>query len=229
MPEVRRQDRGYHYEDANQTCAHRYLMPAALKILNEERERRGGGPLRIFDLGCGNGSVANDLAQRGYTVKGVDASEEGIEQAKRAFPALDLQIGSAYDDLAARFGTFPVVLSLEVVEHLYSPKKFAACVHSLLEPGGLAIISTPYNGYLKNLVIALLGGFDRHATVLWDHGHIKFWSIPTLTTLLESTGLTDINFCRVGRIPPLAKSMIAVARKSLAPGPPSSARRPVAT
>ena len=214
MAESQQPDRGYHYEDPNQTCAHRYLMPAILKILNAERERRGGGPLRIFDLGCGNGSVANDLAQRGYVVKGIDASEEGIEQAKRAYPNLDLQIGSAYDDLAARFGTFPVVISLEVVEHLYFPKKFAACVASLLEPGGLAIISTPYNGYLKNLAIALLGGFDRHATVLWDHGHIKFWSIPTLTTLLADAGLQEINFGRVGRIAPLAKSMIAMARKA---------------
>ena len=214
MPEVPRQDRGYHYEDANQTYAHRYLMPAVLKILNEERERRGGGPLRIFDLGCGNGSVANDLAQRGYTVKGVDASEEGIEQAARAYPNLDLQIGSAYDDLAVRFGTFPVVISLEVVEHLYCPKKFAACVVSLLEPVGTAIISTPYHGYLKNLAIAVAGGFDRHATALWDHGHIKFWSTATLGKLLLDAGLRDMTFIRVGRVAPLAKSMIAVVRRA---------------
>ena len=213
MPEVPQQDRGYHYEDAKQSCAHRYLMPAVLKILNGERERRGGGPLRIFDLGCGNGSVANDLAERGYAVAGVDASEEGIEQAKRAYPDLDLQIGSAYDDLAAKFGRFPVVVSLEVVEHLYFPKKFAARVFSLLEPGGTAIISTPYNGYLKNLAIAVAGGFDRHVTALWDHGHIKFWSMATLRTLLVGAGLRDVDFLRAGRIAPLAKSMIAVAHR----------------
>jgi 2-polyprenyl-6-hydroxyphenyl methylase/3-demethylubiquinone-9 3-methyltransferase len=215
MPELRQRDLGYQYDDANQNCAHSYLMPAILKILNAERERRGGGPLRAFDLGCGNGSVANALAQRGYIVKGADASEEGIEQAKHAYPHLDLQIGSAYDDLAARFGTFPVVISLEVVEHLYFPKKFAACVASLLEPGGLAIISTPYNGYLKNLAIALLGGFDRHATVLWDHGHIKFWSVATLGELLSDSGLSEIRLERVGRIPILAKSMIAIAQRPM--------------
>jgi hypothetical protein len=34
-----------------------------------------------------------------------------------------------------------------------------------------------------------------------------------LRTLLEDAGLRVVEFVRVGRIPPLAKSMIAVARK----------------
>ena len=44
-------------------------------------------------------------------------------------------------------------------------------------------------------------------------GHIKFWSIPTLTTLLSEAGFQNIRFHRVGRMPALAKSMIAVAQK----------------
>ena len=79
-------------------------------------------------------------------------------------------------------------------------------------PGG-AIISTPYHGYLKNLALAVTGQMDAHFTALWDHGHIKFWSIPTLTQLITETGFTNIRFRRVGRIPALAKSMIAVAQK----------------
>ena len=79
--------------------------------------------------------------------------------------------------------------------------------------GGVAIVSTPYHGYLKNLALALMGKMDAHFTVLWDHGHIKFWSIPTLTTLLTEVGFCNIRFHRVGRIPTFAKSMIAVANK----------------
>jgi 2-polyprenyl-6-hydroxyphenyl methylase/3-demethylubiquinone-9 3-methyltransferase len=54
---------------------------------------------------------------------------------------------------------------------------------------------------------------DRHFTALWDYGHIKFWSMITLRELLEETGFIDIKFERAGRVPPLAKSMIAVAKK----------------
>lgn len=79
----------------------------------------------------------------------------------------------------------------------------------------MAILSTPYHGYWKNLTLAIFGKMDAHFTALWDHGHIKFWSMRTLTILLEEAGFRDIQFERVGRIPPLAKAMIAVARKHL--------------
>ena len=104
-------------------------------------------------------------------------------------------------------------MSLEVVEHVYAPRDYARCVASLLQPRGLAIISTPYHGYWKNLALALTGKLDGHFTALWDHGHIKFWSVRTLTQLLEETGLKVERVYRVGRFPVLAKSMILVARK----------------
>jgi 2-polyprenyl-6-hydroxyphenyl methylase/3-demethylubiquinone-9 3-methyltransferase len=54
---------------------------------------------------------------------------------------------------------------------------------------------------------------DDHFGPLWTHGHIKFWSMDTLGQLLREAGFRDVAFRRVGRIPPLAKSMIAVSRK----------------
>lgn len=200
---------GYRYSGATHACAHAYLLPAvqaelrALRLVHE----------RLFDLGCGNGSVASTLTNEGWKVTGVDPSEDGISEANRAFPNLRLETGSAYDDLVQRFGRFPVVVSLEVVEHVYAPKDYAATLYDLVEPGGTVIISTPYHGYVKNLALALTGKMDAHFTALWDHGHIKFWSIATLTTLLEQAGFSEIRFLRVGRIPMLAKSMIAIARK----------------
>lgn len=78
---------------------------------------------------------------------------------------------------------------------------------------GIAIISTPYHGYWKNLALALTGKMDAHFTALWDHGHIKFWSIKTLGKLLREAGFVDIRFKRVGQVPALAKSMVVIARK----------------
>jgi hypothetical protein len=54
---------------------------------------------------------------------------------------------------------------------------------------------------------------DTHFTALWDYGHIKFWSIKTLRTLLLEAGFEEVTFHRVGRIAALAKSMIAVAKR----------------
>jgi len=194
--------------DAEHTA--QYLLPAVLRILAGEGQ---AAKTSIFDLGCGNGATAEILQQHGYEVVGVDPSTSGIREAHRAYPNLQLFVGSAYDNLAARFGRFQVVLSLEVVEHVYYPRKFAATLFSLVRPGGLAIVSTPYHGYLKNVGMALSGKLDSHFTALWDEGHIKFWSILTLKELLIEAGFSGISFQRIGRIPVFAKSMIAVARR----------------
>jgi len=196
-------------------------MPAVIAELKKFHRSNGNAGDSLFDLGCGNGSVAAAVAAGGWKVSGVDPSSQGIAEAKEAYPHLHLEEGSAYDDLVQRFGRFSVVLSLEVVKHVYAPRDYARTLFDLVELGGTAIISTPYHGYLKNLAMAMKGKMDTHFTALWDHGHIKFWSIPTLTTLLNEASFGGIRFARVGRIPPLAKSMIAIAHK-----PKSSSQTP---
>jgi 2-polyprenyl-6-hydroxyphenyl methylase/3-demethylubiquinone-9 3-methyltransferase len=171
-------------------------------------------PRRIFELGCGNGANAAYLTQRGYTVVGVDPSPDGVRIANTTHKQLQIDYGSTDDDLAGKYGQFPVVLSLEVVEHVFSPKLFAERVHDLLLPQGVAIISTPYHSYVKNVALALSGKLDNHFTALWEGGHIKFWSRRTLNTLFGRVGMNEIDFRRVGRVPSLAKSMICVYRRS---------------
>ena len=78
--------------------------------------------------------------------------------------------------------------------------------------GGEMIISTPYHGYLKNLLISLLNGWDKHFTVLLDGGHIKFWSKKTLSQLLNEFGFSIIDFKGAGRFPYLWKSMFIKAK-----------------
>lgn len=205
---------GYRYTSSTLNHSHDYLLPAVLSNLKELGNSKDR---RLFELGCGNGSVARVLTALGWDVTGVDPSAEGIAQARAADPMLKLATGSAYDDLAMLYGRFPVVLSLEVIEHVYAPRHYARTLFSLLEPGGTAILSTPYHAYWKNLALALSGRMDAHFTALWDHGHIKFWSVRTLGELLRESGFVDLRFERVGRVPALAKSMIAVMRKPSTP------------
>lgn len=175
-----------------------YLLPTVLKCLPAP-------PVSVFELGCGNGSTAKELIARGYSVRGIDSSPEGIQYASKFG---DFQTQSVYDDLSS-YGKFDVVLSLEVIEHLTDPRTFANRVKELLKPEGVAIISTPYHGYAKNLALSLTNRWDFHLSPLWDGGHIKFWSRATMGQLFNEAGLKETGFYRVGRIPSLAKSMIA--------------------
>jgi 2-polyprenyl-3-methyl-5-hydroxy-6-metoxy-1,4-benzoquinol methylase len=199
---------GYRYRSAVVSHTHFYLWPTLEKILREIPP-----PADIFEIGCGNGSNAHEVSKLGYRVVGIDSSTDGIAIGKAHFPDCRLESGSAYDELAATYGTFDAVISFEVVEHLFYPRKFAASMAALLKPGAIGIVSTPYHGYAKNLALALFGKMDAHHSPLWDYGHIKFWSKATLVSLFKEVGLVEKAFYRVGRIAPLAKSMILVVQK----------------
>jgi 2-polyprenyl-6-hydroxyphenyl methylase/3-demethylubiquinone-9 3-methyltransferase len=189
--------------------SHRYLTPSVCNIVG----RHFSAPAKIIDLGCGHGSMTMEIARLGHFVVGVDLNREGIASAKAAYPDIQFQVASVYDDLRSQFGTFACVVSCEVIEHLYSPHKYAETILDLLEPGGLAVISTPYHSYLKNMALAAAGKWDYHHHPLREHGHIKFWSKGTLASLMADYGLELVEFHRLGRVPPLAKSMMAVFRK----------------
>jgi 2-polyprenyl-6-hydroxyphenyl methylase/3-demethylubiquinone-9 3-methyltransferase len=197
----------YQYHDDAPTYSNAYLWP----VLKKTVEAQSWSDRRAFDLGCGNGATCKMLSSLGFDVLGVDTSESGIAQAQAS--GVKAQLGSAYDDLASVYGTFPLVVSLEVIEHCYDPRAFGRTFLSLVAPGGLGFLSTPYHGYFKNIALAVSGKMDRHFSALWDGGHIKFFSIKTLRALLEEAGATKLQFLRVGRTPPLAKSMVAIVHK----------------
>ena len=150
----------YEYHDTKATHANAYLWPALMHII----EARTWPDRRAFDLGCGNGATCGMLSDLGFSVTGVDPSESGIALAKAAFPAARIDVGSAYDDLAAIYGRFPLVVSLEVIEHCMDPHAFAMTFYDLIAPGGTGVLSTPYHGYLKNVALALTGRMDSHFT-----------------------------------------------------------------
>lgn len=202
---------GFAWTDAHATTAHDYLFPVLRRLLGSLR--LPASRKRLLDIGCGNGSVTARLAALGWSVVGVDPSSQGIALARKEHPAVEFHQMSAYEDLRARLGTFPVAISLEVVEHLYSPREYVRRAFEVLDDGGTLIVSTPYHGYWKNLLLAVTGRLDRHFTALWDHGHIKFWSIATLSSLLEEGDFQVERVLRVGRVPVVAKSMLLVATK----------------
>ncbi len=177
--------------------------------------RRFSGVAEICDLGCGNGYLSRRLAASGYKVTGVDASTNGIRLAKETGAAGAAFLCAPVDlPLVETLGRrFDAVVASEVIEHFYRPLDLLRVAHGILKPGGVLLLTTPYHGYLKNLLIALLGHHDKHFNPLWEGGHIKFFSIPTLRALLLSQGFENVRFDFFGRVPLLAKSMVSTARR----------------
>lgn len=200
----------YGYRTEENACAHSYLIGTLLPLLDKSRNKT------ILDVGCGNGSMANFFISQGFNVYGTDASPSGISIAKQKYPDHFFIQDLSSDDLpvALQHITFDTIISTEVIEHLYDPRKYLKFCKQVLQKngGGELIISTPYHGYLKNLVLALSNKFDAHFTALWDGGHIKFWSKKTLTKILEEQGFEILSFKGSGRIPYVWKSMVIKTR-----------------
>ena len=193
----------YAYDSTDESHMHRYFVPTILR-------RVAGQPhLRVLDLGCGNGALCKRLRDAGCDVTGVDVSSPGIAVARAAYPDIHFETLGVYDEPPPNFlESFDVVISTEVVEHLYAPRALASLIKRVLKPGGKAIVTTPYHGYLKNLALCLVGKWDPHHDVFWEHGHIKFWSKATLTRLFTDEGFVVESFEGLGRFPFLWMTML---------------------
>ena len=172
------------------------------------------GARRIVDIGCGNGALCCELTRHGYDVIGCEPNVESLRFAQRAAPELVFHnLGVDDDSSALGSETFDVAIATEVIEHLAKPASLADFARQLLRSRGHLIISTPYHGYLKNLVLAVTNKWDAHLNPFWDGGHIKFWSRKTISQLLNENGFRVVRFIGAGRLPLVWKSMIVVAQK----------------
>jgi len=200
----------------NKTEAHDYLLPKLLEVLNELLLDKKA---LILDAGCGGGYLLERFFKEGYkNIYGFDLAESGIDIARREFPEIkdrfekhDCYVSQLPASLPAK--DYDAVLSVEVIEHLYEPRVYLKNINSWLKPAGMLVITTPYHGYLKNLALSVAGAWDKHFTVDWDGGHIKFFSRKTLILMLEEAGFEAVSFYGCGRVPFLWKSMVLTARK----------------
>ena len=204
------QYKDYGFADAAESHMHRRFMPHLLALTDVLAPGT-----RVLDVGCGNGAACGEFIRRGCQVVGIDLSEQGITWAHRTHPGGRFEVLAADEQILDRLqeSAFDLVISTEVVEHLYAPREWAAGCYHALKPGGQLICTTPYHGYLKNLVLSVLGKWDSHMNPLWDGGHIKLWSRQTLTHLLDQAGFTCLSFRGAGRVPYMWMTMVISAHK----------------
>jgi 2-polyprenyl-6-hydroxyphenyl methylase/3-demethylubiquinone-9 3-methyltransferase len=115
--------------------------------------------LRILDVGCGGGLVAEPLARMGAAITAIDADETaiGIARAHARDTGADIDYRVATIDALAENGrTYDVVLALEIIEHVAGRDTFMRSLGGLVSPGGLLIMST-LNRTAKSYVAAIIG------------------------------------------------------------------------
>lgn len=115
--------------------------------------------LKLADIGCGGGLLAEPMARLGFSVTGVDASPENIATAAHHAEQSGLAIrylATSAESLAEQGEQFDMVLALEIIEHVADVELFLAACAALVKPGGLLVVST-LNRTLKSLALAKIG------------------------------------------------------------------------
>lgn len=101
--------------------------------------------LRMLDIGCGGGLLAEPFARLGAQVTAIDASQEAILAAKAHAKSERLEIdyrACLSEDLAQEGALFDVIYSSEVIEHVASRRPFIAAIAQMLDKKGLVVITT---------------------------------------------------------------------------------------
>lgn len=143
------------YYDQRWSRRPRFNIPRILRhravVRLVRRYRPPGTETTILDLGCGPGHLAHRL--RGFgRVTGVDVSRATLEGNRHRFPTLDFRWGDVTrPELADELGSFSVVVTSEVAEHveLTSRQAFFDNLAALVAPGGLLVLTTPDRGALE--------------------------------------------------------------------------------
>ncbi len=110
--------------------------------------------LKVLDVGCGAGFAANELAERGAQVTGIDTSLESLQIARMydKTKSVDYQKADAYR-LPFDESSFDLVVSLDFLEHVEDPQKVIFNCAQVLKPGGSFIYHTFNRNWLSHLVV----------------------------------------------------------------------------
>jgi 2-polyprenyl-6-hydroxyphenyl methylase/3-demethylubiquinone-9 3-methyltransferase len=117
--------------------------------------------LRVLDVGCGGGILADAMARQGADVLGIDLASKALKVAQ--LHALEANTeGVQYREISAEAlaaehpGSFDVVTCMEMLEHVPDPSLVVKACAALVKPGGHVFFST-INRNAKAFFFAIVG------------------------------------------------------------------------
>lgn len=154
---------------------------------------------KLLDVGCGDGGFAVVLKRE------FNLEAHGIDISSALKDALKKGIKAKKHDVTKKFpyknNFFDLVVSIEVIEHIYDTDFFLSEINRILKKKGRFFLTTPNLASLQNRVLLLFGKYpslvpEYHAK---GPGHIRSYTVPVLKKQLKKHGFrvlkaTSANF-----------------------------------
>lgn len=168
-------------------------------VLNLIRKPEKDNPLAI-DLGCGNGALTEKLANEGYSVIGIDDSQEMLDIAEKLHPKLSLQKGNAVDFKLKQ--TADVIFSNAVFHWINAneQEKMVRNIFEQLNHGGQLVCEFGGKGCAETVHSTLERLFAKRG-----YQYLRVFYFPSIgeyTTILEKAGFRVEYACLFDRPTP---------------------------
>ena len=121
-------------------------------VESQLQSRMGTSPIRILDIGCGAGFLANRMATLGHEVQGLDYSFNSLRTAQTRNTSAQYHRGDALK-LPFQNASFDVVCTMDFLEHVENPQAVIREASRVLKPGGLFFFHTFNRNFLAWLII----------------------------------------------------------------------------
>jgi ubiquinone/menaquinone biosynthesis C-methylase UbiE len=161
---------------------------------------------KILEIGCGIGSVVNELSEQGYNITGTDISSKAITYGLEKYPDIHLEVQPA-EALPYENESFDTVLSFDLFEHIAKIDKHVSEVFRVLRNGGYYLFQTP-NKY-SNVVFETL----YHKSFKWRRAHPSLHTPKQLKRRLSEHGF-EMQFVKMN---PVNEFTISKLRKKFGP------------
>ena len=142
------------------------------------RKFRSSG--RLLEVGCAYGFLLEE-AKRAFDVTGIELAEEAADHCRRS--GLRVLTGPVDEGRLRDLGVFDIIVMLDVIEHLPSPRDTLSLLAEHLNPGGIIVITT---GDFGALSARLAGARWRLMT---PPQHLWFFSQEGMRRMASSIGL----------------------------------------
>ncbi len=153
---------------------------------------------RIIDIGCGHGSVSQNLVTLGHEVYGMEINREAVESLRqKGIRAIEHDITQPFclDE------KFDLVLILDVLEHLFNPLALIGEAAGILKDDGCMIITVPlYFDLLDRLRILFSGSVISYDNLCYgrelyerfrsyNYDHVRFFKPADVIEMCAISGL----------------------------------------